>query len=73
MVYCAQEGLRALQERGLDIISIHSDFELAAVVATSDPRQFAPYDTDSASSSRLRTPIPRPGRIRMYSRPTALS
>ncbi len=45
VVYCARgENLRALQERGLDITSIRGDFKLAAVVATDDPRQFAPYD-----------------------------
>ena len=45
VVYCARgENLRALQERGLDITSIRGDFKLAAVVATDDPREFAPYD-----------------------------
>ena len=45
VVYCARgENLRALKERGLDITSIRGDFKLASVVATDDPRQFAPYD-----------------------------
>ncbi|MGO9061409.1 MAG: ketopantoate reductase family protein [Candidatus Binataceae bacterium] len=45
VVYCARgENLRALMERGLDITSIRGDFKLASVVATDDPRQFAPYD-----------------------------
>jgi 2-dehydropantoate 2-reductase len=45
VVYCARgENLRALAERGLDITSIRGDLKLAKVVATDDPREFAPYD-----------------------------
>ena len=45
VVYCARgENLRALRERGLDITSIRGDLKLKTVVATDDPRQFAPYD-----------------------------
>ena len=45
VVYCARgENLRALRERGLDIISIRGDLSLASVTATDDPREFAPYD-----------------------------
>lgn len=42
--YCARgENLRALRERGLEVQSPESDFHLA-VRATSDPREFAPYE-----------------------------
>src|SRR5271163_1454646 len=45
IVYCARgENLRALKERGLDITSTRGDLKLASVVATDDPREFAPYD-----------------------------
>ena len=45
VVYCARgENLRVLRERGLDITSIRGDLRLGPVVATDDPRQFAPYD-----------------------------
>jgi 2-dehydropantoate 2-reductase len=44
VVFCARgENLRALRERGLDIVSIRGDLKLA-ITATDDPRQFAPYD-----------------------------
>src|SRR5215831_12221911 len=45
VVYCARgENLRALRERGLDITSVRGDLRLGPVVATDEPRQFAPCD-----------------------------
>ncbi len=42
--YCARgEHLRALNERGLEVKSVTGDFHLA-VKASSDPREFAPYE-----------------------------
>ena len=42
--YCARgEHLRAMQERGLAVKSVNGDFHLE-VKASSDPREFAPYE-----------------------------
>ena len=44
VVLCARgENLRAMRERGLDIISIRGDLKIE-VPATDTPREFAPYD-----------------------------
>src|SRR5271170_4786103 len=44
VVLCARgENLRAIRERGLDIISIRGDLRIE-VPATDTPRDFAPYD-----------------------------
>jgi 2-dehydropantoate 2-reductase len=45
VVYCARgANLRALVERGLDITSIRGDLKLDHLIATDDPRKFAPYN-----------------------------
>jgi len=42
--FCARgDHLRALQESGLEVKSVNGDFDLA-VKASSDPREFAPYE-----------------------------
>lgn len=42
--YCARgDNLRALRERGLEVMSFKGDFHLR-VKATGDPREFAPYE-----------------------------
>jgi len=45
VVFCARgEHLRAMKERGLEVESFRGDLRLEKVSATSDPREFAPYD-----------------------------
>jgi 2-dehydropantoate 2-reductase len=44
VIFCARgEHLRAMKERGLEVKSVNGDFTLR-VDATSEPREFAPYD-----------------------------
>jgi 2-dehydropantoate 2-reductase len=44
VVFCARgEHLRALKDHGLTFASYQGDFSIA-VIATADPREFAPYD-----------------------------
>jgi 2-dehydropantoate 2-reductase len=45
VVFCARgENLRALREHGLALESVRGNLHLAAVKATGDPREYAPYD-----------------------------
>jgi 2-dehydropantoate 2-reductase len=69
MVFCARgEHLRALKDHGLKFTSYQGDFSIA-VTATSEPRDFAPYDLilfcvksyDSATAARTLEGCLNPG------------